>query len=115
MASGDGASGWIHGGDQPELPFSNSTTSRDAAESIDGSASKTMRERVMAYIRSQGRKGATDDEIEVALSMSHQTASARRRELALKIRIQATGERRPTRSGRAAQVWIAIDKENAQC
>ena len=69
---------------------------------------KTLQDRVLAYIKSQGSWGATDDEIEQALDMKHQTASARRRELVLMDppRIIDSGGRRKTRSGRTAKVWI---------
>jgi Fic family protein len=49
--------------------------------------------------------GATCDEIERATGLSHQTASARLRELVLNGRIEDSGERRKTRSGRLATVW----------
>ena len=48
---------------------------------------------------------ATCDEIEMGLSMIHQTASARVCELHKNGRIKRTGQKRPTRSGRAAHVY----------
>ena len=47
-----------------------------------------------------------DDEGEVLTGLAHQTYSARRRELAIAEAIRKSGERRPTRSGRAADVWV---------
>ena len=44
-------------------------------------------------------------EIEQATGLSHQTASARLRELYLKGRIEESGQTRPTGSGRQAIVW----------
>lgn len=50
--------------------------------------------------------GMTDDEIEVALGRSHQSASARRRGLVQKKLVADSGRTRPTRSGRHAVVWV---------
>lgn len=79
-----------------------SETSVAAASSMK-QASNTIREQVFDVIRLRG--GATDDELEVALQMRHQTVSARRRELVLLGRVKPSGQRRITRSGRAAEVW----------
>ena len=84
-----------------------SDTSRQAAESIEGSVD-TMRARVLAFIRSSGLDGATDDEMEAEMGMRHQTVSARRRELVLKGLVRDSGSRRETRSGRKATVWEII-------
>lgn len=68
-----------------------------------------MSARVLDYIERQGVLGATDDEIEVSLTMRHQTASARRRELvkAGKVVADTYGMgRRETRSGATATVWV---------
>jgi len=70
-----------------------------------------MRSRVLGFIESTFIHGATDDEIEVALGMRHQTASARRRDLVLSGLAKDSGKRRKTRSGRSATVWVAISKE----
>ncbi len=83
-----------------------SDTSEEAAESIKPSVSETEA-RVLAYIRGCGAFGVTDDQLEVAMGMRHQTASARRRGLVLKDLIYDAGERRKTRSGRKATVWRA--------
>lgn len=88
-------------------PHSDQETSLDAATSMKPIVD-TLQDRVLAYIVNQGAAGATDDEIEQALQLRHQTASARRRELVLMRppRILHDGTRRRTRSGRAAKVWI---------
>lgn len=87
-------------------PFeAGSDTSEAAADSIaEGAAS--MRARVLAHIKAAGPVGTIDDELEVALGMRHQTASARRRELELLGAVTKTGDRRKTRSGRTAAVYI---------
>lgn len=84
-------------------PHSNPTTSHDAAVQIKPEAA-TLRARVLDAIAAAGDKGATDDEIEQATGLVHQTASARRRELVLAGKLVDIG-RRPTRSGRKAIVW----------
>lgn len=54
----------------------------------------------------------TDDELEVLLGMSHQSVSAGRRGLVKKGVVEPTGELRPTRSGRQAQVWRIKDGDD---
>ncbi len=49
-----------------------------------------MRERVHRHLEACGERGSTDDELEVALGLLHQTASARRRELELMGRVVKT-------------------------
>lgn len=51
--------------------------------------------------------GATCDEVESCLRMSHQTASARIRDLRGLGRLVDSGSRRKTRTGRSAIVWRA--------
>ena len=83
----------------------SSSTSRAAADSVKDELPRLEAE-VLAAIRARGEHGATDDEIEQATGLRHQTASARRRGLVLKKLIVADGDKtRKTRSGRAAQVW----------
>ena len=98
-------------------PFAKaSDTSREAAISVRKSVPST-RSRVLNFIFACGSQGATCDEIEVALALSHQNASARVYELkggngsgrhpAL---ITDSGHRRPTRSGRKAVVYVLSPK-----
>lgn len=99
-----GRSGWAG---QGERPFSDGGASRDAAEAAEPTAPR-CRARVLDLIRSRGARGATDDEVEVALGLPHQTASARRRELVVAGAVEATTARRLTRSGSPATVWRAV-------
>lgn len=96
----------------PGAPYvAGSETSREAAESIKPDIGR-LEKLVLNAIRARGKHGATDDEIEQATQLSHQTTSARRRGLVIKRLVIADGEhRRPTRSGRNAQVWRAIGEE----
>src|SRR5262245_26859307 len=100
---------WLKGGVQPELPFvATSRTSRLAALYAEPRAG-TQRARVLAWIRGKGLEkdfGATDDEIEEALGMRHQTASARRNELVKGGFIMDSGFERRTRSRAWATVWV---------
>lgn len=93
------------GENRPGLVAANAPeTSRKAARSI-AKASGAKRLQILEWIRSCGPRGATCDEVEQALGMSHQTASARIRELATDNHLDTNGER-PTRTGRAAAVYI---------
>ena len=83
-------------------------TSIAAAESMKPHVG-TMRERVLERVRRSGTSGLTCDEAEVSLGLSHQTCSARFRELSKARVIVDSGVRRPTRSGRKAVVYVTLD------
>ena len=93
----------------------NSETSRDAADSIQHRVPSLQR-KVLECIRSMPG-GLTCDDVEAILQMTHQTCSARFRELAscqpplIQKLILDDGKyaRRPTRSGRGAYVFIATE------
>lgn len=63
-----------------------------------------LRAAVLKHIMKCGKHGATCEEIENALDLRHQSASARVNELMNTGRIAAIGTR-PTSSGRNALVW----------
>lgn len=67
---------------------------------------KSVLSEVFQYIKRAGSSGATCDEVEEALYLRHQTASARVHELMRAKRIVASGKKRRTRSGRTATVWV---------
>lgn len=67
-----------------------------------------QRAAILEYIRSCGVDGAICDEIEVALGLPHQTASARCTELCKDGAIEHTGEVRKTRAGSRAMVYMAV-------
>lgn len=85
----------------------NATDTQEAAAFRAYPKSGSTRLRVYEFIRDRGMSGATDDWIEHKLSLSHQSASARRRELVLGGYVQDSGMRRATRRGTTAIVWIA--------
>jgi hypothetical protein len=88
----------------------HSDTSREAAELIEPDAA-TLRGQVLAHIRGCGDKGATDDEVQVALGMNPSTERPRRIELWRADLVRRTEATRPTRSGRSASVWVAEKKD----
>ena len=96
----------------PVVPHNGTDTSQEAAESIKPHLNRLCSE-VLNCIRSNPL-GRTSDEVELALNMSHQTCSARFRDLStceppLIIKLLEWGEpvKRKTRTGRNAQVWIS--------
>lgn len=90
-------------------PYSGGGTSEYAAESMRMIAGE-LRRRVYAYIRSKGSYGATDQEIQMGLSLDSNTARPRRWELCREGKIRRSGQTRKTVSGREADVWVANDR-----
>ena len=80
-------------------------TSEVAADRIR-SKTPTMREQVLAFIRSRGTRGCTDEEGQLALGMKTQTYVPRRLELVRLGLVRDTGHRRPTSSNRLAAVYV---------
>lgn len=86
----------------PETPgYSNHTTSKAAAAAIVPVKS-ALAAKVLECLE---RRPMTCFELEQKTGLSHQTASARVRDLALAGRIVDSGAKRPTASGRNAIVW----------
>lgn len=88
----------------PNSPGYVPTQTSIAAASSIALRAPALREQVFAAIKA---KPSTCWEVEDGLDLSHQTASARIRELAMACRIEASGSTRPTQSGRQAIVWQA--------
>jgi hypothetical protein len=88
-------------------------TSHDALESLkkDGRLGATA-QTVLAQIRIYG--GSTCDEIEYRLGMRHQTASSAIRSLVQQEILRASKQKRRTRSGREAIVWVVATPEDKQ-
>ena len=61
---------------------------------------------VDAAILVELKSGATSDEVEERLGFKHQTVSAQIRHMAEAGLVCDSGEKRPTRSGRGAIVWV---------
>lgn len=85
----------------------NSATSVAAAEAVKPDA-PTLRACVLAFIRSKGTDGATDEEVQNASKMNPSTERPRRIELWRAGFVGTAGNTRPTRSGRRATVWRAV-------
>ncbi len=89
------------------IPFQRHSETSKAAAGEAQSMAQTLRERVYREVAAHGKTGATDDEVQVALSMNPSTQRPRRVELVMQCRVRDSGEKRKTRSGRLAVVWIA--------
>jgi hypothetical protein len=102
------------------LPYvAGSETSKAAAESMvardsaRASRAQTDRQRISDLVYLMGVHGATTEEIETALDMKHQTASARVSELANRLGVlKNSGKTRPTRSNRQAVVYVFAHPES---
>ena len=84
----------------------HSATSLAAAVAIEPVSGKD-RLRVLLYLREQGQRGATDEQIQDALGLPGSTERPRRIELWEKGLVWKSIETRLTRSGRKATVWRA--------
>jgi hypothetical protein len=88
------------------LPFvQGSATSEAAAQAVRPKA-PSQKLRVLRYVASRAEDGATDDEIEVALALPHQSASARRNDLVREGKLRDSGLRRKTRAWQQAVAWV---------
>jgi len=88
------------------VPYVQGSATSKAAADSQGLKAQVDEARVLAHLQACGGIGATDDEVELALGMLHQTASARRRGLVLKDFVVNSGYTRATRTGCHATVWI---------
>jgi hypothetical protein len=70
--------------------------------------------RVLRLAVERGDDGLIDDEIEMALDLRHETASARRRGLVLKGCLRQKGEKRQTRRNCAAEVYVVTPVGRAE-
>lgn len=87
-------------------PFINDETSYMAALSVEQTADR-LRAKVLNHIIDQGENGATDQEIQTALSMPSNSEGPRRWELSTKLgMVVDSGKRRLTRAGVRAIVWV---------
>lgn len=82
-----------------------SDTSKEAWQAIQGCAPR-LRQIVYDHIAKCGERGATCQEAETALSLCHETTSARINELVRCGAVADSGKRRLTRSGRSARVLV---------
>lgn len=102
-------------------PHNGTDTSRAAAEAIAPHA-PNLRDQVFDYIRAQGVKGATIDEVSIGMGLKTATVCPRFYELkggaygngetarTFPVRIVPNGMKRETSSGHSAVCWIAVDR-----
>lgn len=88
------------------VPAGKVDTSQAAFERVARFARTGDQRRVLRYIYESAGMGATCDEAEVALGLSHQTASARYNDLMRAGLITRGGWQRPTRTGSKAHVYV---------
>ena len=88
----------------PAVPVATSIAAADAIKPC----ADTLRARVLEYIREQGKTGATDDEVQIALGMGGSTQRPRRVELFQQGKICMAPMMRKTRAGRQANVWVTV-------
>lgn len=87
------------------------STSVDAFRSTPETSRQAQRETIFRYILDSGSNGATCDEAEAFLKVSHQTASARITDLLEAGRIHYGTETRKTRAGKSARVYRISNSE----
>lgn len=85
----------------------HSPTSIAAACAIE-SCARTLRARVLNFLKERGKYGATDEEMQMLLSMNPSTQRPRRIALCEKSMVRDSGKTRKTQSGRQATVWVAV-------
>ena len=92
-------------GDLFSAPYQpHSETSKAAAEMLEPAFLNRLQLQVLFFLRERGEIGATDEEIQRALSMNPSTERPRRVELQRRGLITTT-KKRKTSSGRLAAVW----------
>lgn len=93
-----------HTRNQVTAPHNGTATSIEAARSLSPQVLNDQQRQVLEAITALGE--ATDEDVEHRTGMKHQSASARRGELAtIKRLIVSTGRTKKTSSGRPATLW----------
>ena len=94
--------------DYPRSPgWRKTDTSRDAARSIAPKAQK-LRDIVYRAIEARGEQGATCHELADITGIEYASAQPRFTELRIAGKIEDSGQRRKTPSGKASIVWVAV-------
>lgn len=92
----------------PKLCPSSRETSAQAHQKIQPHAER-IADRILRFLHECGADGATDDEIQVALRICGDTERPSRGRLYRAGLICNTTQKRSTRKGRAAAVWVHRD------
>lgn len=97
----------MHGHTLASVPFSNASTSKQAARSVEKELPRLERIVYLA-IAAAGARGLTCDECENVTALPHTTCSARISAMKHPDRriIKDSGIKRPTSSGRNAIAWV---------
>ena len=95
----------------PSQPHSE--TSVKAAELIEPSVG-SLQAKILSGLREESYLGQTDEEIALAWELNPSTSRPRRIELVNAGLVVDSGRTRKTISGRAATVWIAVNKPRQQ-
>ena len=85
------------------VPYSNQTTSKAAANVVQAQTSRAC---VARLIHRRSPVGITDEQIEDALRLKHQSASARRWEMMIRGLVVDSGRQGVNRSGCKATLWV---------
>jgi len=88
-----------------DIPTNGTDTSNAAAKSMEPHLERCER-MVMDCVRGWGDDGLTTDMIEMMTGLPHQNCSARVYSLVKRGLLRDTGQRRPTRTGRMARVYV---------
>lgn len=91
---------------EESLPTNEYCDTSVAARDSMGGIKNNLRKKIYEFI--EAKSGATCDEVENLLDLRHQTASCLIRFLTQDGFLRDSGERRLTRSGRKAIVWVSI-------
>ncbi len=96
----------------PLPPYSRNAPKGTSDRAAAGIAPHTpnQRSRVYAAILNAGATGLTDEQGQELTGIKTQSYTPRRGELVNEGKIRDTGERRKTRSGSPAAVWVAVSK-----
>lgn len=96
------------------LPFQRHSSESQTAAAATAPIVTGKRAAVLRFIVNRGSDGATDDEIQLGLGMNPSTERPRRVELyEARLIVKMKDQRRFTRSGKPAAVWLAkaaVDK-----
>jgi hypothetical protein len=71
---------------------------------------EVFRRKVFDWFVSRGKRGATDDECQIDMNLSHQSQTVRRWELMKAGLVRDSGRKLPTQTGCPAIVWVATGK-----
>jgi hypothetical protein len=93
------------------VPYSESSTSLEAAQTLDLDKAALDRVRINRFIRSRGMYGAIDEETSLELGLDLNSVRPRRQELEKAGYIGKSGYRRKTKKGKNANIWVSLRED----